>query len=280
MSTRAGLHRGHESVGGAVCQPAGSPWMSSRRHLNAPIGGSKSKKPRCEFAKEHNGRDMLLVQTAVTIPGRPHKHLIFEGFEDTSGDCMLVPLLNPDKLAPRVTLDVKTQVVVTTWNDANTVREGGKIDEPQPDLPEDARSPLFHMDRMFKVYMEFLWMLYLSFLIDFTPGNGSLAWACLNLRMGCVLVCAHESHVEAIKERLKAMLVKAIMDDKNARFYQSPKDLGVQEPEKKKDKKKPQGKKPKGKKRPKKAESSSGGGSSKSGSSSSKSGSSSSSKKS
>ena len=226
--------------------------MSGRRHLNAPIGGVK-KKARTEFAKEHTGRDVLLVQTSASIPGRPHKYLKYEGFEDTSGDCMLVPLLSPDKLAPRVTLEVKNQIVVTTYNDPNMVRESGKIDIPTADLPEDSKSPLFHMDRTFKVWMEFLWMLFLSTLIDYTPGNGSLAWACLNLRVACVLVCSHAEHVEAIKKRLKAMLIKAIMDDKNTRFYKSPEDLGV-EPEKKKATKKgklpvkkAKGKKPKSK---------------------------------
>lgn len=65
------------------------------------------------LGREHTGREAMMVMTSAPLPGRPFKYIKFDGFEDSGGDCMMVPLLDPVKLNFKMTsVDTKSLVVI------------------------------------------------------------------------------------------------------------------------------------------------------------------------
>ena len=150
---------------------------------------------------------------------------------------MVVPLLDPKKLDLKVTMAKKTEIVELNNNSKEIARDQPTVEDLEATLPKTAKTPLYHADRPYRQFKEFCWMLWLSCLVDFTPGNGSLAWVSMFLRIPIVLVCYNPEHADVLKKHLKSKLVKAIQNNKDSRFYKTREELDV-EPEKQKKKKK------------------------------------------
>ena len=86
---------------------------------------------------------------------------------------------------------------------------------------------LFSYDKHPTVYKELLWILWCSSIVDYTPGNGSLALVCIEFRMPCVLVVKNAKHQELITRRLLESLVVFINDVKNIRFHRTNQQFGL-----------------------------------------------------
>ena len=100
---------------------------------------------------------------------------------------MIIPLLDPEDLAPRVTQDEKRNILCPRECAAEMVQDG-KHDTIKSDANLEDMTWLFTFDKHPSVYQELLWMLFASTVVDFSPGNGSLALQCIRLKIPIVLI--------------------------------------------------------------------------------------------
>ena len=67
--------------------------------------------------------------------------------------------------------DVKEDIVEKNTHNKDTVQDDKNVEDPSASTFKVGLTPLFHNDRPFKLYKEFCWMLWLSSMVDFTPGD-------------------------------------------------------------------------------------------------------------
>ena len=90
---------------------------------------------------------------------------------------------------------------------------------PPADVDMQSQTWLFTFDKHSVVYQELLWMLYACRVLDFTPGNGSLALQCIRFRIPVVLIVKNALHQEVIKRSLVEQLSACMHDPMDVRFY-------------------------------------------------------------
>ena len=90
---------------------------------------------------------------------------------------------------------------------------------PRAYIDLQSQTWLFTFDKHPVVYQELLWMLYACRVLDFTPGNGSLALQCIRFRIPIVLIVKTALHQEAIKRSLVEQLLACMRDPMDVRFY-------------------------------------------------------------
>ena len=140
---------------------------------------------------------------------------------------MIIPLLDPAELAPLVTQSEKRKVL-----NQHQVNAGDRIEDETPDkLLEDANlngsTWLFTYDKHPCVYQEWLWMLFVSTVVDFSPGNGSLALQCIRFRIPVILIARNALHQKIIQDNLVRQLSACVCDPMDERFYDAA-ELGIQ----------------------------------------------------
>jgi hypothetical protein len=87
------------------------------------------------------------------------------------------------------------------------------------DADQSSLTWLFTFDKHPTVYQEMLWMLSASRVVDFTPGNGSLALQCIRFRIPVVLIVKNALHQDMIKAGLVERLLAHMGDPMDVRFY-------------------------------------------------------------
>ena len=69
--------------------------------------------------------------------------------------------------------------------------------------------------------------LHVSQIIDWTPGNGTLALAAIVLKIEATVIVKNRTHEEAIRTRLETEVAERMDVPADDRFHQSDADLGV-----------------------------------------------------
>ena len=152
------------------------------------------------------------------LDARQHKYLTCQNFTSSLFPVMLIPLLDPEDLAPRVTQQQKRIILAPLECPAEMIQDG---------TPETCRADgnldditwLFTFDKHPSVYQELLWMLFASRVVDFSPGNGPLALQCIRLKIPIVLIVKNAEHKNIIQDHLARQLSAFMCDPMDERFY-------------------------------------------------------------
>jgi hypothetical protein len=131
---------------------------------------------------------------------------------------MIIPLLDPEDLAPRVTQQEKRIILAPRECPAGMIQDGSP-ETCRADGNLDDITWLFTFDKHPSVCQDLLWMLFASRVVDFSPGNGSLALHCIRLKIPIVLIVKHEKHKKIIQEHRVRQLSACVCDPMEERFY-------------------------------------------------------------
>jgi len=125
-----------------------------RRHHSKKV---VSKKQNISGLSTVTGREGFLVCHKTKLDARPHKYLTCQVFPSSSSPVMIIPLLDPEDLAPRVTQDEKRNILCPRECAAEMVQDG-KHDTIKSDANLEDMTWLFTFDKHPSVYQELLWM--------------------------------------------------------------------------------------------------------------------------
>jgi hypothetical protein len=163
------------------------------------------------------GREGFYMCHKVGLVARPRKFLPCTVFTSSVAPVMIVPLRDPDDLGPRVTNWEKRSILgVEARGD---VIQDQHPTKPPADVDMQSQTWLFTFDKHPVVYQELWWMLYACRVLDFTPGNGSLALQCIRFRIPVVLIVKNALHRDMIKASLVERLLAHMGDPMDVRFY-------------------------------------------------------------
>ena len=104
---------------------------------------------------------------------------------------------------------------------------------PNPALADahaQSKTWLFSFDKHTATYQEVLWMLWGGVVIDWTLGNGSLAYVCISEKLPIVLIVKNLAHRQAIESHLQKRLFNEMNDTNSDRFYRTDAKLGLAAP--------------------------------------------------
>jgi hypothetical protein len=170
---------------------------------------------------------MTVCSVDAEIEARPHKHLVAPGLETTAAPVMIVPLPAPCDLVPQVTQSEKQRIIDAGGDGHRDMVYDAPPNIELADAPPQSKTWLFSFDHHPLLYSEVIYMLHACSVVDWTPGNGTLAHAAIAECVPIVLVVKNEDHEAAIVRRLRQELVKEMDDQNNERFYVTDAALGL-----------------------------------------------------
>jgi hypothetical protein len=192
-------------------------------------GGAKRQKAICFGCLNHTtGRERFSAFTNdLELQARPHKHLTFPGLESSVAPVLLIPLVDPANLQPRVTQQQKKTIVDAGGDCSRDMVFDTPPQGALDDAPPHSKTWLFTFDRHTLTYQEILWMLWGGAVIDWTPGNGSLAYVCILEKVPSTVIVKNVAHREVIQGRLLKQIMDDMNDSNNHLFYLSDEQLGL-----------------------------------------------------
>lgn len=125
----------------------------------------------------------------------------------------------PRRLVPLVNAELKREVVSSCTSGSDPVDE---------DIGDEL-VPLCYFDRHISTWQEILHMMWATRVVDMSPGAGSLAWACVSMRIPVVLVAASARHSTLLEETLLQRIQEHMNDKSSDRFWKSNASLGLTE---------------------------------------------------
>ena len=97
----------------------------------------------------------------------------------------------------------------------------------QAETSPDVETVLFSYDRCEALYLEFLHISWAKAVVDFTPGNGTFALACIKARIPILVIARNAHHKAVLLTHFKATLTDRIADSADARFFRTDVELGL-----------------------------------------------------
>ena len=173
------------------------------------------------------GKETWLFAGA-SLPDVEHEYCKTEGFETTATPFLPIPLMDPKDLVPMVSMKVKMEIQDPVGDGrSDDVVADTKAEMHMANVEKDAQVPLVTYGRHPALCKEKLHMCKARTCVNFSPGDGQLELACVELRIACLGICKSEQHRALLKSHIKAQLCKKIKDKTNTRFYRTSLLLGL-----------------------------------------------------
>ena len=180
------------------------------------------------LSKVYGNETMYFASNYVDMQERENKYVHSGGFETSRNPFLPIGLVDPNTLGPILKQATK-QKIFDIYGDGsgNDFAADNPPERVTPDVPSDADAPLCHFERSEEVYLNVLHTTWAATVIDFSPGGGYLALACVRLRIPIVLVVKNSVHKEVLHDFIVCEVKRAMENAGDSRYFRTPADLGV-----------------------------------------------------
>ena len=204
--------------------------LQLRRDFALPSKGGKRRKASslAALSKVCGSETIYLASNHVDLQERENKYIHVEGFESSKTPFLPIPLVDPNTLGPSVTQSTKRKIFdIYGDGSGNDFASDTPPERITPDLSDDAMTILCHCERSENVYMNILHTTWAATVIDFSPGGGYLALACIRARIPIVVFAKSSEHKDVLNDFFVSVIKRAMENTSDHRFYKTATELGI-----------------------------------------------------